>query len=367
MLKTRAAVLTEVGQPIQILSLDLEPPRSEEVLVKIQAAGVCHSDWHVATGSTKHPLPVVLGHEGAGLVEDVGAGVTHVKIGDTVILNWAPSCGTCFYCARGNSNLCDTFLGPVWAGAQLDGSTRLSWNGEEVTQFCALGCFSERVVVPASSCIPVPAQVPPEIAALIGCAVTTGIGSVLHAAQIEAGSVVAVLGAGGVGLSTILGAVLAGASEIVAIDPLPSRQDAAIELGATHAVGSAEEALAVLQSLTQGRGADFAFEASGATSAQEIGLSLIRPGGAVVFTGLAPMGSSTNLPGSILVRQEKTVKGSYYGSANPPVDFLRIAVDYLEGRLPLDRLISHRYQLNQVNEAYADMLSGTSRRGVIKF
>jgi len=364
-MKTRAAVLQSPNTPIQIETLDLQPPGEGEVLVKVEAAGVCHSDWHLVTGDTKHPLPAALGHEGAGLITAVGPGVTGMKEGDHVALNWAPSCGTCFYCDRGRPNLCATYVEPIWAGTMLDGTTRLTRNGEPVYHYCGLACFAEYTVVPAVSCVVVPASLPFDVVAVIGCAVTTGVGSVLNTAQVESGSSVAVFGAGGVGLSTIMGARLAGAETILAVDRLESRRLAALDLGATHAF-DAEGAVDAIRSLTQGRGADYVFEAIGNPRVQEICLEAVRPGGTVVFSGLSPMGSSTNLPGSVLVRQEKTVKGSYYGTANPPVDFLRYAEWFLEGRLPLDRMISHRYDLEQINEAFADMLAGVTRRGVVR-
>lgn len=363
----RAALLRQPNSPLEIVQLELQDPRAGEVLVRVRAAGVCHSDWHLVTGDTRHPLPVVLGHEGAGAVEAVGPGVTHVKRGDHVALNWAPSCGRCFYCLKRRPNLCDTFVGPIWAGTMLDGSTRLSDKGKPVYHYCGLACFAEYTVVPAVSCVPVPADLPFEIAAVIGCAVTTGIGSVLNTAQVEGRSSVAVFGAGGVGLSTVLGAKLAGAETIIAIDPFESRRTAALDIGATHVLEPTTAVVETIKQLTEGRGVDYAFEAAGIPLVQEICLAATRPGGTIVFSGLAPMGSATNLPGAVLVREEKTVKGSYYGTANPPVDFLRYAHLFAQGRLPLDRLISGAYGLDEINEAFADMLSGATRRGVVVF
>jgi NDMA-dependent alcohol dehydrogenase len=362
---TRAAVLDDIGAPISVRNLYLQDPQPGEVRVRVRAAGICHSDWHLVTGDTKHPLPAVLGHEGAGVVEQCGTDVEGLNAGDHVALNWAPYCGSCFFCQRGKPNLCDTYVGPMWAGTMLDGATRLSENGKPIYHYCALACFSEFVVVPAMCCVPMASSVPFEIAAVIGCAVTTGVGSVLNTAKVEPGSTVAVFGVGGVGLSTVMGARLAGAATIIAIDPLASRLDAALDLGATHAVQAGPGAVAGIRALTGGYGADYVFEAAGIPAVQEQSLEAARPGGEIVFSGLSPMGSSTNLPGSVLVRQEKTVRGSYYGTANPPVDFVRYAAWYTEGRLPLDRLISRRYELDQINEAFADMLSGATRRGVV--
>ncbi len=367
MRQTRAAVLNEVGGRLEIKILDLGDPREGEVVVKMSASGVCHSDWHLVTGDTRHPLPVVLGHEGAGVVVEVGPGVKDVNVGDSVVLNWAPYCGKCFYCLKGKTNLCDTYVGPMWAGTMLDGSTRYSLDGEPVFHYCALACFSEFVVVPSMCCVPVSDVIPTDIAAVIGCAVTTGVGSVLNTAQVEQGSTVVVYGVGGVGLSTVMGAKRAGASVIIAVDPLESRRTAALDLGATHAVETGEGVVAQIKELCNGYGADYVFEASGLPAVQEEALKALRPGGELILSGLSPMGSATNLPGSILVREEKTVKGSYYGSSNPPEDFVSYGEWFLEGSFPLDRLVSKRYSLNEINEAFEDMLAGTVRRGVIVF
>ncbi len=366
-MKIRAAVLERVSGPLVVKEVDLQAPQAGEVLVKIAACGVCHSDWHLVTGETKHPLPAVLGHEGAGVVTEIGEGVTTLKVGDNVALNWAPYCGECFYCQRGKVNLCEAYVGPMWAGVMQNGTTRLSSGGSPIYHYCGLACLAEYVVVPDVSCVKMPSSLPHEIAAVIGCAVTTGIGSVLNTAKVEAGSSVAIFGCGGVGLSTIMGAVLAGATTIIAVDVHASRLEAANEFGATHAVVAGANAVAEIKELTEGRGADYVFEAIGNPKVQEQCLDAVRPGGEVIFSGLSAMGSSTNLPGAVLVRQEKTVKGSYYGSANPPVDFVQYAQWYADGLLPLDRMISKRYSLEEVNEAYADMLSGATRRGVVVF
>lgn len=366
-MKVRAAVVEDVGGKILVKELDLQTPKAGEVLVKIKACGVCHSDWHLVTGETKHPLPAGLGHEGAGTIEQLGEGVDSLHVGDHVALSWAPYCGECFYCQRGQVNLCAAYVEPIWAGTMLDGTTRFTDNGKPVYHYCGLACFAEYVVVPAMCCVPMPTKLPLEVAAVIGCAVTTGIGSVINTAKVQPGSSVAVFGAGGVGLSTIMGAKVAGATTIIAIDPLESRLEAAKDLGATHVVAAGPGATEEIRRLTEGRGADYVFEAIGNPMVQEQCLEAARPGGEVIFSGLSPMGSSTNLSGAVLVRQEKTVKGSYYGSANPPIDFAQYAEWYQTGDLPLDQMISHRYTLDEINEAFADMLSGKVRRGVVVF
>ncbi|MCL4302699.1 MAG: Zn-dependent alcohol dehydrogenase [Anaerolineae bacterium] len=366
-MKVKAAVFYEVGQPFQIETLDLEPPRAGEVLIRMAAAGVCHSDWHLMTGATKHVTPVVPGHEGAGVVEAVGGGVSRVKPGDHVSLNWAPNCGACFYCLNDRPSLCSAYVGPLWAGTMMDGSTRLSKEGQPVYHFSALACFADHTVVPQECCVPLKKEVPLTVAALIGCAVTTGVGAVLNTTKVRPGSSVAVFGAGGVGLSIIMGATLAGASRIIAVDRNEAKGDIAQEFGATDFVMAGPEVVSSIRSLTEGRGADYVFEAIGIPAVQEQGLEAVRPGGTVTLVGVAPMGSSTNLPGAILTRQEKTVTGSYYGTANTARDFPLYADLYLKGKLDLDRLISRTYPLDQINEAYADMLSGEIARGVIVF
>lgn len=366
-MKVRVAVVEAVGAPIVIKELDLQPPQAGEVLVKIRACGVCHSDWHLVTGETKHPLPAGLGHEGAGVIEQLGDGVDDLSVGDHVALSWAPYCGECFYCQNGQPNLCATYVEPIWAGTMLDGTTRLTDHGKPVFHYCGLACFAEYVVVPAMCCVTMPKNLPFEIAAVIGCAVTTGVGSVVNTAKVQAERSVVVFGAGGVGLSTVMGAKVMGANPIIAIDPSEARREAALDLGATHALEARGDVIQQIRDLTDGRGADYVFEAIGNPKVQEQCLEAARPGGEIIFSGLSPMGSSTNLPGSVLVRQEKMVKGSYYGSANPPIDFVEYAEWYQIGQLPLDKLITQRYTLDQINEAFVDMLSGKGRRGVVVF
>jgi S-(hydroxymethyl)glutathione dehydrogenase / alcohol dehydrogenase len=365
--KITAAVFYEPHTPFKVETLDLQDPQSGEVLVKIAAAGVCHSDWHLMTGATKHPVPVVPGHEGAGVVEAVGAGVTKVKRGDHVALNWAPSCGHCFYCLRGRPGLCQTFVGPLWAGTMMDGTTRLTKNGQPVYHFSALACFAEYVVVPDVCCVPLSKDVPLEIAALIGCAVTTGVGAVLNTAKVEPGSSVVVFGAGGVGLSVIMAAKLAGAAQIIVIDRHEAKGDIALAFGATDFLLNLPETNHAVQEMTGGRGADYVFEAVGIPALQEQSLEVTRPGGTAVLVGISPMGSGTNLSGAIITREEKTVTGSYYGTANTARDFPLYADLYLKGKLDLNRLVSKKYPLDQINEAYADMLGGEIARGVIVF
>ena len=375
-MKVRAAVLESVGAAFEVQDIDLGEPKDGEVLVRMLATGVCHSDWNLVTGDTRHPMPLVAGHEGAGRVEGLGPAAgrhpeprrrtnDRLQVGDLVTLNWAPNCGTCFYCTHGRPSLCETYVEAIWAGTMLDGTTRFSRDGSPIYHYSALACFAERVVVPEPSCVKMPSDLEPEIAAVIGCAVTTGVGSVLNTAKVEPGSSVLVIGAGGVGLSTVMGAVFAGASVIIVADPFESRLEAAKEMGATHVMASV--APDEVRALTEGRGADYVFEAVGTSAVQELAVECARPGGTVVFSGLSPVGSDTNIPDATLVRQEKTVMGSYYGTADTARDFPYYAELSQQWKLPLDKLISHRYSLDQINEAYDDMLKGVSVRGVVVF
>lgn len=366
-MRIQAAIFRTPSQPFIVETLDLERPRAGEVLVKMAAAGVCHSDWHLMTGATEYPTPLVPGHEGAGVVEAVGPGVTKVRPGDHVVFSWAPSCGKCYYCLHDQPNLCSTYLEANWQGTMLDGTTRFSQDGEPVYQFCCIGCFAERVVAPEECCVPISHEVPMPVAALIGCAVATGVGAALNTAQVRAGSSAVVIGMGGIGMSILLGLRLAGAVQMIAVDTSPEKAEMARAIGATHALvaglGTPEE----IRRLTGGRGADYVFEAAGVPAVQELCLECVRPGGMVVFAGISPTGSSTNLPGAILTRREITVKGSYYGGSHPDRDFPNYADLYLKGLIDLDRLVSRTFRLDQINEAFAAMIGGKTARGVIVF
>jgi NDMA-dependent alcohol dehydrogenase len=366
-MQVRAAVFYEPHVPFSVETLDLAPPQAGEVLVRVAAAGVCHSDWHLMTGATRHTVPVVPGHEGAGVVAAVGPGVSRVRPGDHVALNWAPNCGACFYCLNDRPSLCATYVEPIWAGTMMDGTTRLSKDGAPVYHFSALACFADHTVVPEQCCVRLDPDIPLTVAALIGCAVTTGVGAALNTAHIKPGSSVAVYGAGGVGLSIVMGAQLAGASRIIVVDQSEAKGDIALSFGATDFLMAGPHVVSAIQTRTEGRGADYVFEAIGVPAVQEECLLAARPGGQIILAGISPMGSDTNLPGAILTRQEKTVTGSYYGTANPARDFPLYADLYRRGRLDLDRLISRTYSLEQINEAYADMLSGDMARGLIVF
>jgi S-(hydroxymethyl)glutathione dehydrogenase/alcohol dehydrogenase len=366
-MKIKAALLRAPNTPFAIEELTLDAPREGEVLVRLAACGVCHSDYHLLTGTTRHPMPVVCGHEGAGVVEMVGAGVTRVQAGDHVVLSWTPDCGHCYYCQRGKPNLCETYTEPIWAGTMLDGTTRLHHNGEDVYAYCGLATFGEYCVVPEQSCIPIRRDVPLTSAALVGCAVATGVGAAMYTAGVRPGESVVVFGCGGVGLNVIQGAALCGAATIIAVDVNETKMRLAQHFGATHTLLSNDQTLSAIRSITGGRGADYSFEAVGLPRLQELALDAIRPGGMAVLAGLSPMGTGTNLPGAVITRQEKTVKGSYYGSVNPSRDFPMLIDLYAAGKLKLDELVSEEYGLQQINQAFEAMLGGEVARGIIVF
>lgn len=332
----------------------------------IEASGVCHSDWNVLTGATSHPMPVVLGHEGAGVVEEVGTAVSSVRPGDRVVLSWLPSCGRCFYCTRGRPSLCAESMPAMLDGTLPGGGLRLGVDGAPLHHWSFLSTFAEAAVVAEASCVPIPDDVPATVACLVGCGVMTGIGAVVHRADVEAGSTVAVFGAGGVGLSAILGARLRGAGQIVAIDPIASKRSLALSIGATRAVDPAkEDVVEVLRSLTAGRGADSAVEAAGAPGLVAVAYEALRPGGTLVCVGIPPEGVEACLPGPTLPRSEKTVVGSLYGSCRPHLDMPWVLDLYRQGRLDLDSLVTRTYPLEEVNLAFADLEAGEVARGVL--
>jgi NDMA-dependent alcohol dehydrogenase len=363
----RAALLTTPHTPFAIETLTLDAPKDGEVVVRIAASGVCHSDWHLVTGTTQHPMPCVAGHEGAGVVEAVGANVRRVKPGDHVVLSWTPDCGTCYYCQHGKPNLCETYTDPIWAGVMLDGTPRLRWGEQPVYHYCGLATFAEYAVVPQQSCIPIRRDVPLAVASLVGCAVATGVGAAFYTAGVRPGESVVVFGCGGIGLNILQGAALCGASTIIAVDTNAPKLTLAHAFDATHTLLISDDVNEQIRALTGGRGADHVFEAVGLPAVQETALYAVRPGGTLTLVGLSPMGSATNLPGAYLTRKEIVVKGSYYGTVHPPRDFPLLIDLYMASKLKLDKLVSQTYTLDQINDAYAAMLTGEIARGVIVF
>lgn len=366
-MRIKAAVLEATGGPQHVQELELAPPEPAEVLVRLRASGVCHSDWNAIDGTAETRCPVVLGHEGAGVVEQVGAAVTRVAIGDHVALSWAPSCGECEECLRDLPQLCGAAWPAMATGGLLDGTTRLSRDGEPVYHYSFLSTFAEACVVPERSCVPVPEEVPFEIAGLVGCAVTTGVGAVWRTAQVRPGDRVAVVGCGGVGLSALLAAVAVGAEPVVAVDATPAKLEVARSFGATEAVlwaGSAEETASAVREASGG-GVDYAIEATGRPEAMLAAVLATRARGAAVLIGIPREDAVLPLPALSIPRLERRVLGSIYGSSRPERDF-RLTLDlYRSGRLPLDRLVSHRLPLERVEDAFALLRSGEALRVVL--
>jgi Zn-dependent alcohol dehydrogenase len=331
----------------------------------VAAAGVCHSDYHYMRGDLAGPLPMVLGHEGAGVVEEIGEGVRSVKPGDHVVLLWRTSCGSCEYCVSGRPALCPTSAETRVNGYLSDGSSRLRRGSQEIRHFLGVSCFAEQAVLPEQAVLKIADDVPLPIAALAGCSVMTGVGAVINTAKVAPGSSVLVIGAGGVGLCAIMGAVLAGAARIIAADKAPAKLELARSFGATDEIdASAEDVVAAARELSGG-GVDYAFEVIGLADTVAQAVRALRAGGTAVAIGIAPRTVVAPIGLTDLVTQEKTLRGSIYGSTRPVVDFPRLFDLYRRGRLPLDRLLTQEWPLEQVNEAYDAMLAGTVARSVV--
>ena len=368
-MKTKAAVLRELEGKWEVEEVELDPPAPDEVLVKLTASGLCHSDEHLRTGDLPMQLPVVGGHEGAGVVVGTGPGVTQVAEGDPVVLSFLPSCGRCSYCARGMTNLCDLGMA-LLLGPQLDGTYRFHARGEDVGQMCLLGTFSEYTVVPVQSVVKIDRGLPLDKAALVGCGVTTGVGSVIRTAGAKAGDTIVVLGAGGIGMNAIQGAQIAGARHIVAVDPVGFKRTQAIEFGATHAFASADEAWNTVSAITRGQLADACVIATGNAEGSDLqtALSLVGKRGRVIVTALGrPDETHVTMSLLDLTLYEKQVLGALYGSSNAQHDIPRMLDLYTLGMLKLDELITREYTLEQINEGYEDMLAGRNIRGLIRY
>ena len=365
-MKIKAAVLYELGGRLEVEEIELAAPKEGEVLVKVAAAGVCHSDISVIDGVIPFPLPTVLGHEGSGVVESVGPGVDQVQKGDHVIFSFIPACGQCFYCLRGKANLCEPAL--RLGGSLFDGTSRLAnGKGMSLNHFSSVSCFAEYTVVPQQSAIKIDPDVPLDVVALIGCCVTTGAGAVFNTAMVPPGSSAAVFGCGGVGLSIVQGAAISGAQPIIALDLWQSRLDLAMELGATHTINaSTEDGTRVIRELTGGKGVDFAFEAIGNPDTISQAYRSIHWGGTCVCVGVPPADAKLTFD-SRLIMQERTIKGSLYGSSNPKVDFANLVALYSAGKLKLDQMITGRFPLERINGALEDLRNGIGARSVIVF
>jgi S-(hydroxymethyl)glutathione dehydrogenase / alcohol dehydrogenase len=362
---TLAAVLYEFASPLVIEEIAVDGPRAGEVMVRMAASGVCHSDLHAQRGTHPCPLPVVLGHEGAGIVEAVGDGVSDLRPGDHVILSWLPYCGRCRFCLSGRPVLCDN-LGWSDAGTMTDGTTRFSKDGRRIMHNTT-SSFAEVTVVPAQTAIKVDESLDLVALALLGCAVMTGVGAVLNTAGVRPGDSVAVVGCGGVGLSVVQGARIAGATTIVAIDPVEAKRELARKLGATH--GVAPEASGTPSGLQEiiPEGADFAFEALGRPETIEAALGLTGKGGTAVLIGMANPSTRVAIDPLAMTLSERVIKGCWYGSCRPPADFSRLVDLYQNGSLDLESMLTATCRLEDVNDAFAAMERGDVARTVIDY
>jgi S-(hydroxymethyl)glutathione dehydrogenase/alcohol dehydrogenase len=365
--KTKAAVLHDPHKPFEIEELELDGPRAGEVLIKYTAAGLCHSDLHLIDNDLVPRFPIIGGHEGAGIVEDIGPGVTKVKPGDHVVCSFIPNCGHCRYCATGRSNLCD--LGAtILDGALPDGTYRFHAGGADYGAMCMLGTFSERSTISEHSVVKVDDSIPLETAVLVGCGVPTGWGTANYAGAVRAGDTVVIYGIGGVGINAVQGAAHAGAQHVVVVDPVAFKRETALKLGATHAFATADEALVKVTELTRGQLADQALITVGTVDEDVVSAAFnaVGKGGVVVIAGLAnPAKLTVHVSGGVMTLFEKTIKGTLFGSANPQYDILRMLQLYQSGQLKLDELVTRRYTLEQVNEGYQDLRDGKNIRGVL--
>ena len=358
------AVVCRGIEEIAVEEVTLDPPKAGEVKVRMVATGVCHSDLSIINGGFPVAMPIVLGHEGAGVVEEVGEGVTHLQAGDHVVMSFVPACGECSHCHNHRPSLCDTGLR---MGKMLDGTTRVHAGDEDIDVMQYLGCMAEYAVIPQASAIKIDKSIPLDKAALVGCGVMTGVGAAINTAKIVPGSSVAVFGCGGVGLSVIQGARLAGAEKIIAVDLSESKLEMAKKFGATHGVcGASDDPVATIQALTGG-GADYAFEAVGIAKLMEQANACVRRGGMAVIVGVGSLTENVSLNALMLSMGAKTLKGCFYGDANPPVDFPRLINLYTAGKLNLDDMVTKRYTIDEAPQAFEDMKSGVNARGVITF
>jgi len=371
--KIRAAVLETIGAsapyaqslPLRIRNVELDPPGHGEVLVRIRAAGLCHSDLSVISGDRPRPVPMVLGHESAGEVVECGPGVTDLKIGDRVVLVFMPSCGCCMPCMEGRPALCEPGAASNGAGTLLSGARRLHLDGQPVNHHVGVSCFADYAVVSRRSCVKLDAELSFAEASLFGCAVLTGVGAVINTARLQAGTSAAVLGLGGVGFSALLAAVASGARQVVALDLNEAKLALARELGATTTLNAADpDAAEQVRELTKG-GVDCAFEMAGAIPAMELAWRITRRGGSTISAGLPHPDKRFALPPVQLVGEERTLRGSYIGSAVPARDIPRYIEMYQRGKLPVDRLMGEHLALEDINRGFDRMASGVAMRDVV--
>ena len=364
-MKFRAAILHEVDRPLSIETVALDPLQPTDVLVRLRASGLCHTDLEVMQGSLAYPLPIVLGHEGAGIVERVGQAVTHVQPGDHVVCSWNPHCGHCFYCERDQPILCEPFSRHQPAGHLLDGQSRYTLDGAKLHHFSVVSSHAEYCVVPESGAIRVPKEIPFDRACLIGCGVMTGVGAVVRKARVEAGASVVAVGCGAVGLNVLQGAQLAQADIVIAIDRDPAKEDMARQFGATHFIVADADAIDQVRALTAGRGADYVFECAGSEASLQLGFEVVRPGGHAVILGKTNVQQKVGFRFGSLMGEKEIVRSSY-GGARPRRDFPWLAQAYLDGKLKLDQLISLRLPLDRINDGFDAMRRGEVVRAVLE-
>ncbi|HEY9416861.1 MAG TPA: NDMA-dependent alcohol dehydrogenase [Pseudonocardia sp.] len=371
-MKTRASIIRSSPGKFETAEVELDGPRAGEVMVKLAASGLCHSDDHLQTGDMKVPImPICGGHEGAGVVVEVGPEVHHIKEGDHVVFAFIPSCGRCRFCAMGQQNLCDLGYNMLF-GSRLDDrrSFRMSLDGAPVAQMAGISTFSEYSTVDVRSCVKIPSDIPLRTACLTGCGVGTGWGSAVNSAEVKVGDTVIVMGIGGIGINAVQGASHAGAQNVIAVDPVPFKREKAQEMGATHAVENMQEATELAKSFTNGQGADSAIVTVGRTNGGHLaeGFSAIRKGGTLVATGIGD-NREVGLPVPIaeLIMYQKRIQGSLYGACSPNVEILKQLELYRSGKLKLDELITAEYTLDQVAQGYEDMHAGKNIRGIVVF
>jgi alcohol dehydrogenase len=374
-MKIKAAVLQAMGaalpyadsRPLHIEEIDLAPPGPDEVLIKIAAAGLCHSDLSVINGDRPRPMPMALGHEASGVVEELGAGVTDLKVGDHVVVVFVPSCGHCAPCAEGRPALCEPGAAANGAGTLLSGERRLTRGGEALNHHLGCSVFAEYATVSRRSVVKIDRGVPLDEAALFGCAVLTGVGAVVNTAQVRVGASVAVIGLGGVGLAALIGAHAAGARQIIAIDLADDKLEQARLLGATHTVNAGQDdAAEQIRALSSG-GVEFAFEFAGSIRALDLAYRITRRGGMTVTAGLPPSTALWPLPAVSLVAEERTLKGSYIGTCVPSRDIPRFVDLYAQGRLPVNKLLTGRMKLEEINRGFDLLHEGKAIRQVVVF
>lgn len=366
-MKTKAAIVYKFGEPIVVEEIEVRSPKKSELMIKIAASGICHSDYSVMKGTIPHDLPEVLGHEGAGTVVEVGPETEGYKVGDRVMLPFVSSCGKCDRCVAGHPTLCEVHFSGK-RGTLIDGTCRFHKGDLDIYQFSRIGTLSEYTVVHTNSVLPLPDGHTFEQAALLGCGVTTGYGAVTRSAKVPSGSTVVVIGCGGVGLNVIQGARLAGASKIIAVDQVPSKLESAEQFGATHCVNSKEvDPIEEVKKLTNGKGVNFSFEAIGLPATIEMAYNMLGIGGNAVIIGITGAKATITVPAALIPVWERKITGSFFGSCLPSEDMPHLLGLYRQKKLLLDELVSKYYKLDEINQAFSDMEKGENIRGMVLF